>query len=262
MTSFAFADLLATARAATLGGDTLRARHAFRQATELDPTSVAAWLGLAATTTVLRERRSFYERALRLDPSCTEARERITAIDTLLATGALLLPRAVPLVEPECPFLAHHALASLVIPLPTIRPKRSRLHVGLLSVAVIGTATMGLLTMLGIFVLTSVWGFLLAFIAGPSVSELMLGLTARARKGLGGRPLQFAAAIGMLLGSVGAIVVGGVLLPKLGLPLPPEAVAMARSYGMGSAPVAVLLHSPGLLVFVGSAVTATAYRLE
>ena len=246
MTSFAFADLLATARAAALAGDTLRARHAFRQATELDPTSVAAWLGLAATTAVLRERRGFYERALRLDPSCTEARERITAIDTLLATGALLLPRAVPLVEPECPLLAHHALASLVIPLPTIMPEQARPHVGLLSVAVIGVATMGLLTMVGIFVLTNIWGFLVAFIAGPSVSELMLWLTARARKGLGGRPLQLAAAIGMLLGSVGAIVLGSLLLPRLG----------------PSAPVAVLLPSPGLLVFVTSAVAATAYRLE
>lgn len=272
MTSSAFANLIETARTAASAGDTRRARRDFRNATELDPTSVEAWLGLAATAAVLRERRSFYERALALDPSCADARESIAQIDSLLAAGTLIRPRApqtAPIVhaaptapvEAECAIVTHHQMASVVIPLPTTLPRRRERSLGLLAVAVIGVAAMGLLTALGIFVLTSFWGFLLAFIAGPSVSELMLWLTNRARKGLGGRPLQFAAAGGMLLGGLGAMALGGLLLQITGLPLPIEAVAMARNLGAGSTPAAVLLNNPGLLVFVGSAVAATAYRL-
>ncbi|NTU77841.1 MAG: hypothetical protein HGA45_00315, partial [Chloroflexales bacterium] len=246
-TSPAFTDLLETARAAALVGDTLRARRYFRNATEIDPMSVEAWLGFAATAAVLRERRGLYERALAIDPGCADAHESIAQIDALLATGALIRPRAAqaaPVVaEVEYVSMAP-PLASLIIPLPAVRaPSRGR-HLGLLAVAVIGVATMGLLTAMGIFVLTSFWGFLLAFMAGPSVSELMLWLTDRVRKGLGGRPLQIAAALGMIVGGLGAMALGGLLLQATGVPLPAEAVAMARTLGAGREPVAVLLNSP------------------
>lgn len=264
MTTSAFADLLEIARAAASAGDSLRARRYFRNATEIDPTSVEAWLGLAATATVLRERRGLYEQALSIDPGCAAAREGIRQIDALLASGALISPRT-PREQPPIAEVEHvhaaHPFASLIIPLPAVQSRSRWRHLGLLSVAAIGVATMGLLTMMGIFVLTSFWGFLLAFIAGPSVSELMLWLTNRARKGLGGRPLQIAAAVGMILGGLGAMALGGLLVQALGVPLPSDAVAMARNLGAGSDPVAVLLNSPGLLVFVGSAVAATSYRL-
>lgn len=263
-TRSAFADLLETARQAAAAGDTLRARRYFRNATEIDPTCVEAWLGLAATAAVLREGRGLYERALSIDPGCADAHESISQIDALLATGALIRPRAAE-AAPAPAEVEHthaaHPLASLIIPLPAAGSRPRRRHLGLLAVAAIGVATMGLLTMMGIFVLTSFWGFLLAFIAGPCVSELMLWLTGRARKGLGGRPLQIAAAVGMILGGLGAMALGGLLIQAMGVPLPTDAVAMARNLGAGSEPAAVLLNSPGLLVFVGSAVAATSYRL-
>lgn len=264
-TSSSFADLIKTARAAAMAGDSLRARLYFRSATETDPTSVEAWLGLAATATVLHERRRLYGRALALDPSCADAQASIAQIDALLATGALICPREGQAPAPAAAVEhvpAAHPLASIIIPLPPARARPRRPHGGLLAVAVIGVATMGLLTMMGIFVLTSFWGFLLAFFAGPSVSELMLRLTDRARRGLGGRPLQIAAAVGMILGGVGAMALGGLLLQATGLPLPQGAMDIAHSLSLGSEPAIVLLNSPGLLVFVGSAVAATSYRLR
>lgn len=265
-TTSAFDAILATARTAAAAGDTLRARRYFRNATEIDPTCTEAWLGLAAATAVLAERRSIYEQALALDPGCSAAREGIEQIDPLLAAGVLIKPQARAAAPTATLHAAHPppALpAALNVDLPAVtRRPRGGQALGLALVALTGLVVMGVLTTLGIFVFTSFWGLMLAFVAGPSVSELMVRLTARWRKGLRGKPLMAAAAVGMILGGVAALALGGVLLATLGAPLPAEAVDMAREIGVGTAPSAVLLNNPGLLVFVSSALGATMFRMR
>lgn len=259
-TPTAFDAILAAAQAAANAGDTLRARSYFRNATEIDPTNSEAWLGLAATAAVLRERRGLYERALALNPTCEAAREGIARSEALLAAGAVLIPRpAAPAAAVgDAPFVATPE------PEPTPGPPAQAALGGtaLALVGLVGLATMALLTTMGIFIFTSFLGFLLAFLAGSSVSELMVRLTAPLRRGLGGRPVQVAAALGMILGSLGAMALGGLLLAALGAPLPAEAVAMARNSGVPAEPALVLLNNPGLLVFASSAVAATVFRLR
>lgn len=264
-TTTAFDAVLATARSAAAAGDTLRARRYFRNATEIDPTCKEAWLGLAAATTVLAERRGLYERALALDPGCGAARDGIAQIDPLLAAGVLLQPRSASPAPPAPRAPAHlpPALpAALDVDRPAVAPRRRGGALGLALVALTGLVLMGVLTTLGIFVLTSFWGLMLAFLAGPSVSEPMLRLTARWRKGLRGRPLIIAATLGMILGGVAAMALGATLLAAIGAPMPAEAVSMAERIGVGGDSALVLLNNPGLLVFVSSAIGATAFRLR
>jgi hypothetical protein len=258
----ASANLLATARAAAASGDILRARRDFRHVVELDPANLEGWLGLAETTSVLRERRGFYERALALDPTCFKAHAGIARIDALLASGVLILPRATP----PAPATVEHLPVALP---PALEPdlvaaaeqQRSD-RLALAAVCLITLATMWLLTTLGIVVFTSFWGFMLAFVAGPAVSELMLRLTARMRRGLSGRPLQIAGGLGMALGGIMALALGGTLLAMVGMPLLPEAVTMARSIGLSSNPTTALLNNPGLLIFISSATVATVHRMS
>jgi hypothetical protein len=260
-TNTALAEILATAQAAAAAGDTARARHYFRNLTEIDPESLEAWLGYASCTTVLADRRRLFTQALSLDPASPEALEGLAQIDALLAAGHLVRPRA-----PEAPAVVEPIVAA---PAPTIAaaaaiavPVRSSAPSLLLAVGLVGLTTMTLLTGVGIFVLTSFWGFMLAFIAGPLVSELMVRLSGRARHAKGGKGWQIAAAVGMLLGGLAALLLGSMLLPALGVPLPPEAVRIALSSGVGGEPAAVLLNNPGLLIFISSAVAATVYRMR
>jgi hypothetical protein len=251
-TSSALAEILAMAQAAAAAGDTTRARHDFRNLTQIDPTMAEAWLGYAACTAVLNERRALFARALELNPASREARAGIAEADALLASGRLLFDfgRAAQSAPVSAPLRAAHAHGG-----------RAAL-LAVASMGLIGLATMGLLTVGGIFVLTSFWGFLLAFVAGPLVSELIVRLTARPRKAARGRKAQLATGVGMFLGGLAAIALGGLLLPLLGLPLPVEAVQMARNSGVSEDAASVLLNNPGLLVFLSSAVAATIYRLR
>lgn len=261
--SSASADLLATARAAAASGNSLCARRDFRLAAEIDPASIEAWLGLAETSAVLRERREFYARALAIDPACAEAHAGIAQIDALLASGSLIRPRAAP----PAPIAVVEHLPAVPPPPPepdliaAAEQQRSD-RLALAAVCLITLAAMWLLTTLGIVVFTSFWGFMLAFVAGPAVSELMLRLTARMRRGLSGRPLQIAGGLGMALGGIIALALGGTLLAMVGMPLLPEAVTMARSIGLDSDPTTALLNNPGLLIFISSATVATVHRMS
>lgn len=257
-TTTARSEILAIAQAAAAAGDSARARHYFRNLTEIDPGNLEAWLGYAACTAVLAERRALYAKALALDPTCAEALEGIAQIDTLMAAGHLVRPKQT--VAASAPAVAHLAPAPpSAEATPAALPKGDKAP---LAVGLIGAVTMCLLTGMGIFVFTSFWGFLLAFLAGPAVAELMIRLSGRARRPQGGKAWQIAAGVGMLLGGLGAMVLGGLLLPALGLPLPAEAVRMAVNSGVGNEPVAVLLNNPGLLIFLSSAVAATVYRMR
>lgn len=254
-----FVELLTTARAAVATGDSLRARHYFRKVAEIDPGSVEAWLGLAESAAVLGERRRFYAQALALDPSCSQAQAGIAEIDALLASGSLIRPRA----EPPAPPVEHVAPVLPLAQAPELAssPPQPRTWTALVAVCMISLAAMWLLTTLGIAVFSSFWGFLLAFMAGPAVSELMLKLTARPRRHLSGRPLQIACGIGMALGGLIALLFGGDIMSLLGMPLLTETVVMAQSIGLGTDPDVALLNNPGMLIFISSATAATIYRV-
>jgi len=251
---------LELAQAAAAAGDTTRARHDFRNLTEIDPTLRDGWLGYAACTSVLAERKALFARALALDPACAEAMVGIAYIDELLAAGKLLWPseRAVSL-EPLA-----LALEQPPVPAPALSPAPAARSdfTALAAVGLISLATMGVLTACGIFVLTSFWGFLLAFLAGPAVSELVVRLSARPRKLVAGRRVQIAAGLGIFLGGLAAMAIGGLLIQLLGVPVPFEAVRMARNIGVATDTMTVLLNNPGLLVFLSSAVAATVYRMR
>lgn len=255
-TSTALLEILSLAQAAVAAGDTTRARHDFRNLAEIDPTLVDAWLGYAACTTVLKERRALFARALELAPDCQAARQGLAETDALLVSGKLVYPneRAVSIEPVWIPVRTPQAQPA---PDTTRGDLKSLLGVGL-----IGMVTMGLLTVCGIIVLTSFWGFMLAFIAGPAVGELVVRLSGRVRGAAHGRWLQIAAGAGMFLGGLAAMALGGLLLQLLGAPLPAEAVQMARNIGVAGDASSVLLNNPGLLVFLSSAVAATVYRLR
>jgi hypothetical protein len=257
----ALAEILEDARAAAAAGDSARARHYFRNLTEIDPSMIEAWLGYASCTTVLSERRTLYCRALELDASSPEALAGLASADALLANGKLLHNAAKP--EDAAPPL--HLKPALPPPLLESPVRNIQVRRDLATLALVGLSgllIMGTLTMFGIFVLTSFWGFLLAFIAGPAVSELIVRVSAGPRRAPRGRRLQVATGVGMILGGVGAIILGALLLQLLGAPLPSDAVLMAQRIGVGSDPTSVLLNNPGLLIFLSSAIAATIYRLR
>lgn len=85
-------DLLREGRAAALAGDTSTARARFRRATELDPASVEAWLGLSSAVPMLAEKREYLQRVLALDPDNGDARASLRYVEELLAEGRQLAP--------------------------------------------------------------------------------------------------------------------------------------------------------------------------
>ena len=261
-TSTSLSEILELAQAAAAAGDTTRARHDFRNLTEIDPTLRDGWLGYAACTSVLAERKALFGHALELDPASAEAMAGIAYVDELLAAGKLLWPseRAVSL-EPLALALELQQ-PPVPAPAPSPAPAARSDFTALAAVGLISLATMGVLTACGIFVLTSFWGFLLAFLAGPAVSELVVRLSARPRKLVAGRRVQIAAGLGLFLGGLAAMAIGGLLIQLLGVPVPFEAVRMARNIGVATDTMTVLLNNPGLLVVLSSAMAATVYRMR
>lgn len=260
--SAALSEILEVARAAAVAGDSARARHYFRNLTEIDPALIDGWLGYASCTTVLAERRALYARALELDPGSPEARSGLADAEQMIAGGKLLYTTERPAPQYTPLHIPAAAPASFVVPAAPAPSRPGISGLALAAVGLVGLAIMSALTGFGIFVLTSFWGFMLAFIAGPAVSELMVRATERQRKSKGGRPFQIAAGVGMILGGLAAMIFGAMLLSMIGAPLPAEAVMMARNSGVGTDGASVLLNNPGLLVFLSSAIASTVYRMR
>lgn len=84
--------MIQEARAAALAGDTLEARAQFRRATELDPSSADAWLGLSSVVPVLAEKREYLQRVLEIDPGNVEAQQSLSYVEKLQAQGYQLAP--------------------------------------------------------------------------------------------------------------------------------------------------------------------------
>jgi hypothetical protein len=84
--------LIQDGRAAAMAGDTFAARNSFRRATELDPASVEAWLGLSGVVPILAEKREHLQRALALDPANQEARASLAYVEKLQADGLQIAP--------------------------------------------------------------------------------------------------------------------------------------------------------------------------
>ncbi|GAB4203046.1 MAG: hypothetical protein OHK0022_26810 [Roseiflexaceae bacterium] len=85
-------DLLREGRAAALAGDAATARARFRRATELDPQSVEAWLGLSGVVPVLAEKRGYLLRTLELEPGNQDAAASLRVVDQLIAEGRQIAP--------------------------------------------------------------------------------------------------------------------------------------------------------------------------
>ena len=84
--------LLQEGRVAALAGDTFTARERFRRATEMEPESAEAWIGLSSVMPVLAERRVYLQRALALEPGMAEAQAGLADVEKLLAEGLRLTP--------------------------------------------------------------------------------------------------------------------------------------------------------------------------
>ncbi|NTU81159.1 MAG: hypothetical protein HGA45_17550 [Chloroflexales bacterium] len=89
--------LVAEGNAALIAGDSYAARQCFRQALELDPGRVEAWIGLAGSVRPYREKLEHLQRALAIDPANAEARAVIAQVETRLAAGEVLAPGGVQL---------------------------------------------------------------------------------------------------------------------------------------------------------------------
>lgn len=92
--------LVAEGNAALIAGDSYTARQRFRQALELDPERVEAWVGLAGSVRPYREKREHLTRALAIDPANPEARAVLAQVEARLAAGEVLAPGGVQVREP------------------------------------------------------------------------------------------------------------------------------------------------------------------
>lgn len=92
--------LVAEGNAALIAGDAYTARQRFRQALELDPERVEAWVGLAGSVRPYREKREHLQRALTIDPANPEARAVLAQVEARLAAGEILAPGGVQVREP------------------------------------------------------------------------------------------------------------------------------------------------------------------
>jgi hypothetical protein len=88
--------LLQQGSAALEQGDRLEALKHFRQATERDPESVDAWLGMADAVRPYRDQQTYLRRAQALDPSSTRIQERLAHVEAQMAAGEVLAPRIAP----------------------------------------------------------------------------------------------------------------------------------------------------------------------
>ncbi|HMQ32438.1 MAG TPA: B-box zinc finger protein [Chloroflexaceae bacterium] len=93
--------LVAEGNAALIAGDSYTARQRFRQALELDPERVEAWVGLAGSVRPYREKREHLTRALAIDPTNPEARAVLAQVEARLAAGEVLAPGGVQVREPQ-----------------------------------------------------------------------------------------------------------------------------------------------------------------
>lgn len=245
--------LLEQGRAATKAGDTMAARTAFRRAAAIAPECAEAWRGLGRSASVLSERRSHMARAAELDPTCAEARRALAEIDAWMAEGRLLVPLR-PAPQPAAP----PSLSAVVASAPALTP---RWKLGLVGAGLLCLLTMTMLTTIGALIFTSVLGYFMAFILGPLVGELMLRLADATVRAQRGRFAQVVLGAAVGIGGLAVLVLGGSLLPAIGLPLTADTIAMARSMGAADASLALLFH-PAMAVFVGSAVAGTVYRVK
>jgi hypothetical protein len=84
--------LIQEGRAAALAGDTFAARTSFRRATELNPGSAEAWVGLSGVAPILAEKREHLQRALAIDPANEEVRASLAYVEKLQAEGLQIAP--------------------------------------------------------------------------------------------------------------------------------------------------------------------------
>lgn len=89
------AALISEGNAALSAGDAFTARQRFRQALEIDPDQVDAWIGLAGAVRPYRERREHLQRALAIAPGHPAASAALVEVEARIAAGELLAPAPV-----------------------------------------------------------------------------------------------------------------------------------------------------------------------
>lgn len=98
------AALIEEGRTALMVGDNFTARQRFRQALEVNPEAIDAWIGLAGSVRPYREKRQHVQRALAIDPQNREALAILAQVEARIAAGELLAPgpvrEAPPPLEP------------------------------------------------------------------------------------------------------------------------------------------------------------------
>lgn len=94
------AALVREGRAALIAGDSYTARQRFRQALDIDPDQVDAWIGMAGSVRPYREKRDHLQRALSLAPDNAEARAILDQVEARIASGEVLAPAGVQVREP------------------------------------------------------------------------------------------------------------------------------------------------------------------
>ncbi len=84
--------LIEQGKAALLQGDFYEARRHFRRVTELDPEYVDGWLGLADAVRPYRDKQSYLQRALELEPSNTVIQDKLDEVAQMIQAGQVLAP--------------------------------------------------------------------------------------------------------------------------------------------------------------------------
>lgn len=92
--------LIQEGTAALQAGDAIEARKYFRRATDIDAENVEAWIGLAQSIRPYKEKQELWQRVLAIDPTNSEARERLSEVESRLAAGEVLAPPITPSVAP------------------------------------------------------------------------------------------------------------------------------------------------------------------
>lgn len=86
------ADLLHQGHTALQTGNAYEARKLFRQAADRQPDNIEAWVGLADSVIPYRDKRTYLQHALELDPSREDVQTKLADVEQKLASGEVFSP--------------------------------------------------------------------------------------------------------------------------------------------------------------------------
>lgn len=239
--------LLQEGRAAALAGDTMAARASFRQATELDPSCAAAWLGLSGVVPILADKQTYLQRVLTLDPDNAEAQASLRYVEKLLAEGLQLAPsgrstesapaatsapattateycylhpdretglRCIQCNRPICGSCAFTTPVGQLCPECRRGRRPLNYQVSVSNLIVGGAVAFIASTLVAIPLALFARGFfslIIIFMIGPAIAEFIVRVVDRVTRLKRGRPMQIVVGVAMTLGVLAVLFV----LPNL-----------------------------------------------